>query len=108
MSTICADCVDRKVVTLLSATSGNRDCPVDPRHRYAMESAHAGSLLSTGAAKALGAWEHFEAARAEDEAEAVAAARTQLEDAIAQLEVPWRLGGQLVNDGPRGLGSDTH
>lgn len=93
MSTICADCVDRKVVTPLSATSNQWDCPVDPAgHRYAMESAHAGSLLSMGAVKVLRAWERLEAARADAGTEAVAVARTQLEDAVTQLEIPWRFG----------------
>lgn len=93
MSTICASCVDKQVVTPLSARSDQWHCPENPRHRYAMESTHAGSLLSSGAARVLRAWERLEAARAEAEAVAIAAARTQLEDAIAKLEVPWRFGG---------------
>ena len=94
VSTICADCVNGRVGTPLSVRSDQWDCPVDPRHRYAMESAHGGSLLSTGAAKVLPAWERLEAARADAVTEAVAVARTQLEDAVTQVEIPWRFGGR--------------
>ena len=94
VSTICADCVNRRVGTPLSVRSDQWDCPVDPGHRYAMESAHGGSLLSTGAAKVLPAWERLEAARGDAVTEAVAVARTQLEDAVTQVEIPWRFGGR--------------
>lgn len=42
----------------------------------------------------LPAWERLEAARADAVTEAVAVARTQLEDAVTQVEIPWRFGGR--------------